>query len=180
MNSASRAWYPALSRSHRRASRSDAFASSRRSSFSNTVLINARLKIPPNVKSHTELATRTFDRDTLIYTLMAHSHSRGTGASFVATYPDGRTETLLSVPRYDFNWQTSYELTEPKLLPKGTRLVYSAVYDNSTQNKANPNPNIEVHWGEQTWEEMVYGDVRFRYLDETTATQKPVQVSSVP
>jgi hypothetical protein len=110
---------------------------------------------------------------------MAHSHFRGKGASFVATYPDGAQEVLLSVPRYDFNWQTSYELAQPKLLPKGTRLVYTSSYDNSSQNPANPDPNVEVHWGEQTWEEMVYGDVRFRYLDETTASPKPAQVSSI-
>jgi hypothetical protein len=73
----------------------------------------------------------------------------------------------LSVPKYDFNWQTTYEFTEPKMIPKGTKLTYSTTYDNSSLNKANPDPNIEVHWGEQTWEEMIYGDVRFRYLDET-------------
>jgi peroxiredoxin len=143
----------------------------------NTVLINPRLKIPPNVKAHTETATRVFNRDTLIYTLMAHAHFRGAGASFVATYPDGRTETLLSVPRYDFNWQTSYELKEPKLLPKGTRLVYTSVFDNSLLNKANPDPNIEVKWGEQTWEEMVYGDVRYRYLDEAVGDEKSAQAT---
>jgi hypothetical protein len=144
----------------------------------NTVLINPRLKIPANTKDHTETVTRVFDRDILVYTLMAHSHVRGKGASFTATYPDGRQEVLLSVPRYDFNWQTSYELVQPKLLPKGTRLVYTSSYDNSSQNLANPDPSIEVRWGEQTWEEMVYGDVRFRYVDETTANTTPARVSS--
>jgi len=144
----------------------------------NTVLINSRLKIPPRTKEHVETATRVFDRDILIYTLMAHSHFRGKGASFVANYPDGSKETLLSVPRYDFNWQTSYELAQPKLLPKGTKLVYTSSYDNSTQNPANPESHVEVRWGEQTWEEMVYGDVRFRYVDETTANAKPAQVAN--
>jgi hypothetical protein len=59
-------------------------------------------------------------------------------------------------------------LKEPKLLPKGTKLIYDTVYDNSSQNKANPDPNIEVRWGEQTWQEMIYGNVRYRYVDETT------------
>jgi len=146
----------------------------------NTVLLDARLKIPANTKDHQASVTRLFNRDVLIYTLMAHSHVRGKSAQFAVTYPDGRQEILLSVPRYDFNWQTSYELTQPKLLPKGTRLVYSSSYDNSVQNKANPDPTIEVRWGEQTWEEMIYGDVRFRYVDETTGQEKPVQVSAAP
>ncbi len=134
----------------------------------NTVLIDTRLKIPALAKEHDASVTRQITRDTLIYTLMAHSHVRGRSARFVAIYPDGKEEVLLSVPHYDFNWQTSYELAQPKLLPKGSRLVYSSTYDNSRQNKANPDPNSEVRWGEQTWEEMLYGDVRFRYVDETT------------
>jgi hypothetical protein len=138
----------------------------------NVVLLNPRLKIPPNTKDHLETTTRTFDRDVLVYALTAHSHYRGRASKFVAYYPDGREETLLSVPKYDFNWQTAYELKEPKVLPKGTKLVYTTIYDNSVQNKANPDPNIEVHWGEQTWEEMIYGNVRIRYLDETTETVK--------
>jgi thiol-disulfide isomerase/thioredoxin len=138
----------------------------------NTVLLDPRLKIPANTKDHQASVSRTFNRDTLIYTLMAHSHVRGKSARFEATYPDGKTEVLLSVPHYDFNWQTSYSLTTPKLLPKGTKLVYYSSYDNSTQNKANPDPTIDVRWGEQTWEEMIYGDVRFRYVDEVNAKTK--------
>jgi hypothetical protein len=131
------------------------------------VLLDPRLKIPPNTKDHYIVAPpRTFDRDVLIYTLTAHSHYRGKASKFVAHYPDGREEILLSVPAYDFNWQTSYELKTPKLLPKGTKLVYDTVYDNSSQNKANPDPHIEVRWGEQSWEEMIYGNVRYRFVDE--------------
>jgi hypothetical protein len=132
----------------------------------NTVLLDARLKIPANTKDHPAQVERTFPKDVLLYTLMAHSHVRGKSAQYSAIYPDGTREVLLSVPHYDFNWQTSYELETPKLLPKGTKLIYSSSYDNSTQNKANPDPTIEVHWGEQTWEEMIYGDVRYRYPDE--------------
>jgi hypothetical protein len=132
----------------------------------NTVLADPSLKIPPNTKAHTVWASRKFDRDVLIYSLTAHSHVRGNGAEYVAQYPDGTKEVLLSVPKYDFNWQTTYELTKPKLLPKGSALLYSTTYDNSAQNKANPDPTIEVRWGQQTWEEMLYGDVRFRYPGE--------------
>lgn len=132
----------------------------------NTVLLDARLKIPAHAKDHPAQVERTFPKDVLIYTLMAHSHVRGKSAQYSAVYPDGTREVLLSVPHYDFNWQTSYELATPKLLPKGTKLIYASSYDNSSQNKANPDPNIEVRWGEQTWEEMIYGDVRYRYPDE--------------
>ena len=144
----------------------------------NTVLIDPGIKIPAGAKDHPASVSRTLTRDTLVYTLMAHSHVRGRSAKFVAIYPDGKEEVLLSVPHYDFNWQTSYELEQPKLLPKGSRLVYSSSYDNSSQNKANPDPNVEVRWGQQTWEEMLYGDVRFRYLDETTDNR--VSASAAP
>ncbi len=132
----------------------------------NVVLANPTIRIPANTKNYTSSQSRTFDRDVLLYTLTAHAHYRGRAANYVAFYPDGRQETLLSVPHYDFNWQTTYELKEPKVLPKGTKLVYTSSYDNSVQNKANPDPNIEVRWGEQSWQEMLYGNVRFRYLDE--------------
>jgi hypothetical protein len=133
------------------------------------VLLDPRLKIPANTKEHLIVAPpRTFDRDVLIYSLTAHSHYRGKSSKFVAQYPDGRQEILLNVPHYDFNWQTAYELKEPKFLPKGTKLIYDTVYDNSSQNKANPDPSIEVRWGEQTWQEMIYGNVRYRNVDETT------------
>ncbi len=139
------------------------------------VLLDPRLKIPANTKDHRiEAPPRTFDRDVLIYSLTAHSHYRGKASKFVAQYPDGRQEILLSVPAYDFNWQTTYELKEPKLLPKGTKLLYDTVYDNSAQNKANPDPSIDVRWGEQTWQEMIYGNVRYRFVEETAQmTQAP-------
>jgi peroxiredoxin len=135
-------------------------------SYRSGIFINPRLKIPANTKAHTETATQTFPRDVLMYSLHPHSHFRGRSASFVAHYPDGREEMLLSVPRYDFNWQSTYELTTPKVLPAGTKVVYTTVFDNSVQNKANPDPNRVVPWGEQTWDEMVFGVIRYRYLDE--------------
>jgi len=77
--------------------------------------------------------------------------------TYIAHYPDGRSETLLSVPHYDFNWQTTYELKQPKPLPKGTVIEVIAHYDNSARNKYNPDPTHEVRWGDQTWEEMMIG-----------------------
>ena len=131
-----------------------------------TVLMNTKIKIPANTKAHTESASQVLKRDVLLYSLLPHSHFRGTASDFIAIYPNGDEEILLSVPKYDFNWQTSYEFAEPKLLPAGTTLVHHTTWDNSAQNAANPDPSIEVTWGEQTFEEMLFGAVTWRYLDD--------------
>ena len=78
-----------------------------------------------------------------------------------AFYPDGKSEILLSVPDYDFNWQIGYEFAEPKLLPAGTRINISGAFDNSPQNLANPNPNVSVGWGDQSWKEMFVGFIDY-------------------
>jgi len=143
----------------------------------NTVLLDPCLTIPANTKSYTASMSRVVDRDMLIYDVTPHSHFRGAVSNFVAEYPDGTRETILSVPKYDFNWQTTYAFASLKLIPKGTKLTHSTTYDNSVQNKANPDPNITVHWGEQTWEEMLYGSINFRYVDEVTAKQQVSQTN---
>jgi hypothetical protein len=120
-------------------------------------VLNVRFAIPPGASNHEVRAERTFAEDTLLTSMMPHMHVRGKSMTYVAHYPDGRTETLLFVPKYDFNWQHSYELAEPKLLPKGTRLEVIATYDNSTANPFNPDPSATVRWGDQTWEEMMIG-----------------------
>jgi hypothetical protein len=143
----------------------------------NTVLLDPCLQIPANTASYTASMSRVIDRDMLIYSLTPHSHFRGTASNFVAEYPDGKKEILLSVPQYDFNWQTTYGFATPKAIPKGTKLTHSTTYDNSALNKANPDPNIVVHWGEQTWEEMLYGAISFRYADEVAQVQKTSQTA---
>jgi hypothetical protein len=84
-------------------------------------------------------------------------HVRGKSFRYEATYPDGRRELLLDVPRWDFNWQLDYILAEPKLMPKGTVLRCEAHFDNSPENPVNPDPTKTVRFGEQTWEEMMIG-----------------------
>ena len=132
------------------------------------MLAKYSLSIPPNTKAHTESVEYVFDRAVVVYTLVPHAHLRGKASKFTAYYPDGKQEILLSVPRYDFNWQTTYLLKSPKLLPVGTRVVFDMTWDNSAQNSANPDPNRTVRWGDQTWDEMNAGWIRFRYADETT------------
>jgi hypothetical protein len=84
-------------------------------------------------------------------------HFRGKSFRFTAQYPDGTEEILLDVPRYDFNWQNSYRLDEPKLLPANTEIQMEAHYDNSPENLSNPDPTKSVRWGDQTFEEMMIG-----------------------
>lgn len=120
-------------------------------------VLNFRFAIPPGAANHEVRAERTFADDTVLTTMMPHMHVRGKSMTYVAHYPDGRQETLLTVPRYDFNWQHTYELAEPKLMPKGTRLEVIATYDNSPGNAFNPDPGATVRWGDQTWEEMMIG-----------------------
>jgi hypothetical protein len=90
-------------------------------------------------------------------------HLRGKSMEFRAVYPNGEREVLLNVPNYDFNWQLEFMLAEPKVLPKGTRLEMSASFDNSPNNKSNPDPTKAVRWGDQSWEEMAiaYFEVGF-------------------
>ena len=130
------------------------------------VLANTKIRIPPHAKSHSDTAEHTFGKEVLLYSLLPHAHYRAKASEFRAFYPDGRKEVLLSVPNYDFNWQTTYFLKEPKVLPAGTRVVHRTWWDNSTQNPANPDPDREVPWGLQSWDEMLYGAINFRVLDE--------------
>ncbi len=127
--------------------------------------LNTRsLRIPAGAKTHTESVAHIFRKDVLLYSLMPHAHLRGRAAKFTAHYPDGREEIMLSVPKYDFNWQTVYQFQEPKLIPAGTRVVFDMTWDNSARNPANPDPNREVPWGDQTWDEMNAGWLRYREL----------------
>jgi mono/diheme cytochrome c family protein len=95
--------------------------------------------------------------DTVVTALTPHMHVRGKDMLYIAHYPDGTSETLLNVPKYDFNWQITYELAKPKVLPAGTTVEVIAHFDNSKANKFNPDPSKDVKWGDQTWEEMMIG-----------------------
>ncbi len=109
-------------------------------------------------------ASSTFKTDSLVWTLTPHMHLRGKSFEYQAVYPDGKRETILLVPRYDFGWQASYRLEQPLLLPAGSRIECVAHFDNSTKNRNNPDPSKLVRWGEQTWEEMMIGFVDYTPL----------------
>jgi mono/diheme cytochrome c family protein len=119
--------------------------------------INGRFVIPAGDANHEVKASKTFDEDVVITSFMPHMHVRGKAFSYTAVYPDGRSEVLLNVPKYDFNWQHNYYPKKPIALPKGSRLDCVAYFDNSEKNKYNPDPTKAVRWGDQTWEEMMIG-----------------------
>lgn len=122
-----------------------------------TAVVNAFFAIPPGADNHKAVASNTFENDALLTCLTPHMHTRGKSFRYEAFYPDGSNEILLDVPKYDFNWQTTYHLQEPKLIPKGTKLVCTAHWDNSEANLSNPDPTKTVTWGDQTFEEMMIG-----------------------
>jgi hypothetical protein len=116
-----------------------------------------RFAIPPNDPNwESPPATAEFTQDADLVWMFPHMHVRGKDMTYKLVYPDGKTETVLSVPRYDFNWQLGYDLARPIHVPKGTRLEVTAHYDNSTNNKFNPDPNRTVYYGDMSWEEMMF------------------------
>lgn len=119
--------------------------------------INVDFTIPPKAKRHEIDAGYHFTQDTYVHALAPHMHYRGRSFRFTANYPDGTQEILLDVPRYDFNWQNTYVLREPKLMPQGAVMMCHGIFDNSEQNLVNPDPQAEVRWGDQTWDEMMLG-----------------------
>ena len=120
-------------------------------------VLQPRFVIPAGAPAHEVRGSRVLQEDTIITSFTPHMHVRGKDMTYIAKYPDGRTETLLSVPKYDFNWQITYQLKEAKRMPKGTEIEVIAHFDNSPQNKFNPDPTKDVRWGDQTWEEMMIG-----------------------
>jgi hypothetical protein len=121
------------------------------------ILANVRLRVPPKAANHKGELTYTFAKDATVLSFMPHMHLRGTSARYDVTYPDGRKETLLYVPDFDFNWQSIYRFKEPLAIPKGSKLTWTGWWDNSADNPRNPDPSKEVRWGEQTWDEMQNG-----------------------
>ena len=115
------------------------------------------LSIPPGAPNHVEVKERKVPFDMYVSSFMPHMHVRGKAFKYELLHEDGKQETLLDIPHYDFNWQLSYDLKQPRFLPKGSRVRITAVFDNSVENKANPDPTKLVKWGSQTSEEMMIG-----------------------
>ena len=117
---------------------------------------NSKFAIPPGEANYqSPPAQATFGADAWIVQMMPHMHLRGKSMVYKLTYPDGREETVLNVPKYDFNWQLVYQPMKPLFVPKGTKLRVDATFDNSPGNKFNPDPRRTVYPGRMTWEEMM-------------------------
>ena len=124
-------------------------------------LTDRDLNIPPGAADHIESIERPAPFDLNVMAFMAHMHVRGKAFRYDLTLPDGKKEVLLDIPRYDFNWQLRYEYKQPRLIPRGSKVKVTAVYDNSPGNKANPDPAKLVKWGSQTYEEMMIGYIEY-------------------
>lgn len=123
-----------------------------------TSAANVRFRIPPQDGNHrVEAKSKRFPWDVQLLSMSPHMHLRGKSFYYEAVLPDGTTRPLLDVPHYDFNWQTEYRLTESLELPAESRIQAVAHFDNSADNLNNPDPEASVHWGDQTWDEMMIG-----------------------
>ena len=137
-------------------------------------VMNARLVIPPGEASYEVKSEVTFTEDARIWSVFPHMHFRGKDFTYTMVYPDGRSEIILSVPTYDFNWQGDYVFSKPIVAPAGSRLECTAHFDNSPANRANPDPSKEVRWGDQTWEEMMIGWTAYSVDSQRTSIKATV------
>jgi mono/diheme cytochrome c family protein len=122
--------------------------------------------IPPGAKSYSSSREYAFRNDAYITGFTPHMHLRGKSALFEITYPDGRHEQLLHVPKYDFSWQHNYEFKEPVFAPRGTVVRMTLWWDNSADNPHNPDPTVAVRFGEPTTDEMAFGFMQYRDVQE--------------
>ena len=121
------------------------------------ILANMIFRIPPGVPDYKGQMAFTFPEDALLLSFMPHMHLRGVSARYEMTFPDGTAQTLLSVPDYDFGWQSVYRFATPLNVPRGSKLTWTGGWDNSADNPRNPDPKKSVFWGLQTWDEMQNG-----------------------
>jgi hypothetical protein len=144
---------------------------------------NRKFVIPAGDSNYRVDGSLTLQEETELLSLVPHMHVRGKAFEMRAVYPTGESEVLLKVPRYDFNWQLWYVLSESKKLPKGTKIEATGWFDNSVNNKSNPDPNSEVRWGDQSWEEMMIGffnvsmDVKVNPID-VLRPKKPMEATT--
>ncbi len=144
-----------------------------------TMAVNSDFKIPPGADDYRVEAEYRFDQDMRLFSIWPHMHLRGKSFRFDAVYPDGRKETLLNVPQYDFNWQYYYVLAEPKRMPEGTVLHCTATFDNSENNLANPDPSKTVRWGDDSTDEMMVAPMQVLREDQDLTAGLP-QMRKLP
>lgn len=138
-------------------------------------ILQMGFKLPPGDGNTKVVSSAKYDKDVIILNFMPHMHLRGKDFEYRVEYPDGKSEIVLSVPRYDFNWQLRYVLAKPLRIPAGSKIVCTAHFDNSSNNLSNPDPTATVRWGPQTWDEMMIGWMQYYHPEEKiqTAEVKP-------
>ena len=136
---------------------------------------NPGINIPAGAANHVEIARQKVPTDVELVAFMPHMHVRGKAFKYEVLFPDGRRETVLDVPRYDFNWQLRYKLAKPVPVPAGSTVIATAVFDNSEANRANPDPTKNVQWGQQTDEEMMLGYLEYEVKGPAKAFDGPGQ-----
>ncbi len=127
---------------------------------------NTWTTIPANDPAFEQTASIMLKKDAEIHSFLPHMHFRGKYMRFYADYPDGTQEELINIAQYNYAWQLSYTYAEPKFVPAGTKITAVGAFDNSAQNPANPDPERNVPWGQQSWDEMFFGAVNWKYLDQ--------------
>jgi hypothetical protein len=138
-----------------------------------------RLSIPANDPNYESKAAYVFKEDVTLLDMTPHMHLRGKAFKYVLTYPDGRSEELLNVPKYEFNWQLSYILAQPRQVPAGSKIEATAWYDNSANNKYNPDPTQTVKWGDQTFQEMMIGFFNYKVpVDNPAPAAQPARTGA--
>lgn len=125
--------------------------------YESVPVINQGFEILPGDPDARTQAMYGFRKNATLHSVTPHMHLRGRTMKFETLYPDGRREVIASVPRYDFNWQQTYQLAQPKKIPAGTWAVLTGSWDNSARNPANPDPKKTIHWGDQSFDEMFLG-----------------------
>ncbi len=137
-------------------------------------LAKTDLNIPPHADNYADSAQRKLPADIQVLSLLPHMHLRGKACRYELIDQQGETTVLLDVPRYDFNWQLPYRYAQPKLLRKGSTVKFTAWFDNSSNNPANPDPSRGVPWGEQTFDEMLLGYVEYIVPGETPGSARGI------
>jgi hypothetical protein len=129
------------------------------------------LQIPAGENEYKMSGQYSVKEDMMLYALRPHMHYRGRAFRFTVIYPDQTRETLMNVPNYNFAWQPTYRLSQPKLIPAGSRIFTDGIFDNSKFNAYNPDPTVMAKGGPQSWEEMFIGYVTYTLPGEKSQTQ---------
>jgi hypothetical protein len=124
------------------------------------------VNIPPQDPDYEMTQSFTIEKDAKLFAFTPHMHFRGKRMRFYAEYPDGTNEELINIANYNYNWQLAYTYEEPKFVPAGTVITATGAFDNSSQNKMNPDPFRSVPWGLQSWDEMFFGAADWKYIDQ--------------